>query len=453
MTPAMSQARLAAASAVNPGTSRTPSGLAEVLRSPIPQHESQKFDSASADNASTEPLSLVAPQAVQTSGLTRQQRAIFVALIAAVAGAGLYYLVTHYSREFTDDAQLDGDIVAIPSQVSAIVKRIAFVDNQRVRAGDLLVEFDAEITEAKIRQAEAALELERSLARTAEAEAEVTIRTAKARRDVAQSELAGTSVSSESARDAVREATALADAAEAANQYDHNAYARAQQLLAAGVLSTAELELSESKFRESTLGLERARAHLSALQHTVTQAQLAQLGAAAKLRENDVNALTEHAMSRARAARDRVAVAEANLRLARIELSHMNVFAPAGGIISKRSATSGQMLSVGQPIAQLIPDQRFWVTANFKETQLRHLRFGQAVKLRFDVDASHEYSGTVENIAGATGAKFALLPPDNATGNFTKVVQRVPVRIRLDAATLPATLVPGTSVEVTTVRP
>ncbi|MET0344053.1 MAG: HlyD family secretion protein, partial [Polyangiales bacterium] len=170
--------------------------------------------------------------------------------------------------------------------------------------------------------------------------------------------------------------------------------------------------------------------------------------ATAKLEVSDnVDTLMQQAAARAATARAQAETAQAVRDLAALELSYTKIHAPHDGVVSKKSINEGQAIASGQTIVQLVPDAR-WVTANFKETQVAHMRTGQPVKVQVDAFPDVKLSGHVQSFSGATGARFTLLPPDNATGNFTKVVQRIPVRIQLDAAPEGVPLLPGMSVSV-----
>ncbi|HMA94848.1 MAG TPA: HlyD family secretion protein, partial [Polyangiaceae bacterium] len=322
-------------------------------------------------------------------------------------------------------------------------------DNQRVRGGDLLVELDDDIARTKVAQAEATLAAETSAAAAAEADAVVAVRLAKGNRGMSEAQLASARVSVDAARDQIREAEVAREAAHAEERRTAADLLRTQKLANTGTASVAELEHVEADHRQAAFALEQADLRISNVRNAVVHAATRETEATAKLYGTHVEALVDQASRRAQAARARVGVADAALLLARLELDYTKIRSPADGIVSKRSVTVGQMVDVGQPVVQLIATQRLWVTANFKETQLKEMRAGQGVRLKFDVEPSTEYSGVVENFSGATGARFALLPPDNATGNFTKVVQRVPVRIRLGDVALPLNLIPGVSVEAT----
>jgi membrane fusion protein (multidrug efflux system) len=200
---------------------------------------------------------------------------------------------------------------------------------------------------------------------------------------------------------------------------------------------------------------EVARTELARAQATLESMQLASEQAQSKIAEaqarwsqsNQVDALVNEALARAEQARAAVATAEAQLKLAEIDLNYTHIYAPVAGIVSKRSVNVGQNVSVGQGIVQLVP-QRYWVTANFKETQLAGMRVGQPVEIEVDTYPDQALRGRVQSFSAATGSRFALLPPDNASGNFTKVVQRVSARIALESVPSEVQLRPGMSVSV-----
>jgi membrane fusion protein (multidrug efflux system) len=172
------------------------------------------------------------------------------------------------------------------------------------------------------------------------------------------------------------------------------------------------------------------------------------LEAAAKLKQSDqVAATMSEATARADQAHAQVELALAARELSALELSYTKIYAPNSGMVSKKSINVGQSVSAGQPVVQLVPEQR-WITANFKETQLGAMHKGQAVSVTIDAYPGVAFEGEVESLAAATGARFSLLPPDNATGNYTKVVQRVPVRVRVSTTRATQQLVPGMSADV-----
>lgn len=329
---------------------------------------------------------------------------LFLALVAAVMAFRTWrYRMAH---ESTDDAQVDGHIVPVLARVGGYVSAVMAEDNATVAAGALLVRIDS--TEYAVRLAQSDADV--AAAAAAVGQAEAALEAASQQRAVAESQI-------ESAR-------AAADRTRAD-------LARATELAATHVVSSQQLDAAQAAKDAAEAGLQGA------------QRQAGAAGAAIAVAQASLRAATARLAS-VRAGRQNVA----------LQLSYTRVVAPAGGVIARRSVEVGQLLQPGQPLLAIVADTTIWVTANFKETQLADMRPGQ--KVAFDVDAypgCHPV-GTVESVSPATGARFALLPPDNASGNFTKVVQRVPVRIHVDTACGPAQpLRPGLSVVVHVATP
>ena len=388
------------------------------------------------------------PAVVITETPKKPQRSIFIGLVLATVTAGAVWYVRQIGRETTDDAQIDADVVALPARTAAVVQRIAIADNQTVKAGDLLVELDAVPAQARLAQAQAALDAATAAADAADADARVAELNAWGNRSMARASLVGASSSVQSSHQQVAEATAAELAAQVAAAQARHDYERTAQLATAGSVAAAELEHAQAKYDEAQAALVQAQAHLRSVQSSTLLASSRVQEASARLSINDVDALVIQAKSRATVAHAQVAVARTARDSAQLDLSYTRIVAPQDGVISKRSVGVGQMVSVGQSIAQFVPRQQMWVTANFKETQLAHLRPGQRVDISVDANSSAKVLGVIDSFSGATGARFALLPPDNASGNFTKVVQRVPVRIRLTEVPAAMLLVPGMSVEL-----
>ncbi len=369
-----------------------------------------------------------------------------LALLAAVVGG---YLWLHRGLESTDDAQIDGDVVAVPSRLGGVVSAVHFSDNQQVMAGALLVELDPAPARARLAEAEAELLAARALADAEDASARLTEQSASAGRDVAKASLSGASIAVKATSAQITEARASVTAARSARDQARHDLERAQALAEKGAVPQAELDSAETRFASAEASLAQAEARVTSLEATTYQARAKVSEASARLGQADTVAVqVAEARARAASARARVATAEAQRDLAALDLSYTKIFAPRAGVVSKRSVSVGQMVSPGQATVMVVPRDSLWVTANFKETQLAGMRIGQPATI--DVDAfGRTLHGKVESFSGATGARFALLPPDNATGNFTKVVQRVPVRVRLDDAPADLPLLPGMSVDLT----
>ena len=297
-------------------------------------------------------------------------RPIVAALVvAALVGVVAYWFVAIRGRESTDDAFVEGHMVFLSPRVGGQVAEVLVEENTRVREGQVLVRLDASDYEARVAHARADVDA--------------------ARNRMSQSTAAAAGAAAQGRAAAARLRLAEQD------------LARMQGLSAQKVASTAQLE-SAVAVRDAALAEMRG-----AEQREI--AELAALGGDAPVRQ-----------------------AEAALREAELALAHTSITAPFDGVIGRKSVERGANVSPGQPLFALAADSGNWINANFKETQIGRMHLGDPVDVRVDAFPNRVWRGRVESISPATGAKYALLPPDNATGNFTKVVQRVPVRIALE---------------------
>lgn len=354
-------------------------------------------------------------------GYLREHPAVRYALIAAViiilVGAVLVW--RYYSvRESTDDAQVDGHITPISARVSGTVTKLNFNDNQKVNEGDILVQLDPRDYQVAVQRAQAELadaQAGASAARTNVPIANISsssgLATAQAAYNAAQKEV-------EAARARLREAQA---------NYDKVAkdLERIKSLVTKDEVSRQQYDAAVAADQSARATVDASNAAVATAESHVAQAEAAVRNAQAGPQQVRV---TE---ARAGSATAAVQKAQANLAQAELNLQYCTVRAPATGIVSKRSAEIGQVIQPGQPLAALVDLNDIYITANFKETQLKNMHPGQLVDI--DVDAyGHTLKGHIDSIGGATGARFSLLPPDNATGNYVKVVQRVPVKIVLE---------------------
>lgn len=361
----------------------------------------------------------------------RVRRGLIIAAVVALAAASVawYELSGQVS---TDDAQVDGTITPIAARVGGTVLAVEFDDNQQVEAGQVLVRIDPadyqvalDKAKADLAAAEASLAAERAgLPITEETSASGLTRAeaglARARSAAGQAE-AGL----EAARARQREAEATA--ARAAADLE-----RLEGLVDKEEVSRQQYDAAATGAAAAAAAADAARAGVTAAEHAAAQAHTAVDAAAAELRAART-APDQVAVTRAKvsAAEAKVAQARSAVQRATLELGYTTVTAPAAGVVSHKSVEVGQIVQPGQPLAALVNLGEVWVTANFKETQLEHMRPGQEAKV--DVDATGQtLTGKVDSIAGATGARFSLLPPENASGNYVKVVQRLPVKIVLD---------------------
>ena len=379
----------------------------------------------------------------------KRKRIVVAGIVGAAALAGSLLYVSRLGLESTDDAQIDAEVVALAPRTAGLVVRVHVADNQPVKVRDVLVELDNAPAKARLAQAEASLNAAIAAAEAADSEARITGTNARANKNVASASLLAASAGAGASRDQIAEADARVASAEAILAQATTEKDRTAKLVAAGALGPAVLDAARASFDTATAQVAQARANRAALKGAASQAASRVQEASAKAEQTqEVDLFITQAAARAKAAHAQVEQLRAARDLAALDLSYTKVTAPQDGVVSKKVVAVGQLLAAGTPIAQLVPGEKVWVTANFKETQIAKMHAGQPVTLEVDALPGQTLRGEVESFAGATGSRFALLPPDNASGNFTKVVQRVPVRIRIVDA--PAgRLVPGMNTALT----
>lgn len=396
-----------------------------------------------------EPEIAVDPAERSAPAKTKRFPLVPVLVVAALGAGGAGWLFAHRGLVTTDDAQIDADVIAVPSRAAGAVAKVHVTENQPVEAGDLLAELDAEPAKARLAQAEATVEAARSIADGADVDARVAELNARGNKSVAEAALQGASSLAGASRQQIAEGEAQIASATATLQKATGDLDRAKKLVASGAIAEAQLEPAQASFSTAEAALAQARAHLASLKASTSTAVSRVQEANAKLTQSsDVDALIDQARAKARTARAQVRTAEAARDLAALELSYTKILAPQRGTASRKTIAVGQMVAPGQTIVQIVTAQTAWVTGNFKETQIGGMRAGQATEIEVDAYPGVKFHGEVESFSGATGARFSLLPPDNATGNFTKVVQRVPVRIHLHDIPSGVALRPGMSAEL-----
>lgn len=355
-------------------------------------------------------------------------------ILALVVIAAAIFVWHYYSvRESTDDAQIDGHIDPISSRVSGTVLRVLHDENEFVQAGTLLVELDPKDYEVALDRARADLADAEANATAAQVGVPLTTTTSSSQLQAADAAVVAAEREVDSARSRVQEAQANYNkAAEDLKRF--------QQLVQKDEVSRQQYDAAVAAAAAQKATLDSANAMVANAESRAAQAR-AQAASAHTVPEQ-----VKVTRAKATAATAEVQRARAALAQAELNLQYTKIVAPVTGILSKRNVEPGQVVQVGQPLFSLVNLDDLWITANFKETQLKSMRPGQRVTIRVDAYGK-DYSGTVESISGATGARFSLLPPENATGNYVKVVQRVPVRIRLDKDQDPNHLLrPGLSV-------
>ncbi|NIE65388.1 HlyD family secretion protein [Burkholderia sp. Ax-1719] len=354
---------------------------------------------------------------VQTNSTARRaRRSMIVAgsvlvLLAAAAWGWHWWRVGRFI-ETTDDAYVRADVVTVSPRIPGYVTQVMVDDNQTVHRGDVLATLDDRDYRAKVQAAQAAL-LEAQAALQESAAAAQTL-------DAQLEQQASTIAQAQADVEAARAESVRRDA-------DANRY---HALLADEAASGQHWEAAHA----DALKARAALAHAVA----AAQAQREQSGVLRKkMAQNDAATAAAHA---------RESAAEAQLALATLDLEHTRILATQDGMVGQRSVRAGQYVEAGTPLLAVVPIHALYVVANFKETQLAAMRAGEPVELDVDTFAGQVLHGRVSGIAPGSGAEFALLPPDNATGNFTKIVQRVPVKIALEAMPRDGVLRPGMSV-------
>jgi membrane fusion protein (multidrug efflux system) len=390
--------------------------------------------------------------------------AIFGALVV-LAAVGVYLWVHSLNRVSTDDAQVDGHIIPISPKIYGKVLEVLVDDNQQVKQGQVLVRIDPQDYQAKLDQAQAAVSVAESQAQGANAGVPLTRDTTASSVTAAEAQLAAAradydqaQVESERAatadiavaRSNVETAQATADRAQADLErmktlVDKEEISRLEydSYLSSSRVAASQLQASKDKLAAVIKDAETKKAALLSAQARIAQAQ-AGIGQA-KATQQQVPVRVADASSAVAS----IAQAHANLETAKLDLGYTTIVAPVDGVVTRKSVEVGQVVQQGQGLLMLVPLQNVWVTANFKETQLADVRDGQRAEVQADLSGK-TYPGHVDSLAAATGTRMSLMPPENATGNYVKVVQRIPVKIVLDP--IPGgnqVLRPGMNIEAT----
>lgn len=406
------------------------------------------------------------PKAGEASVLTQPKyRGLLIGgtIVVLVAGALLYWYFS--GRVSTDDAEVDGHLAPISSKVSGNVVQVLVDDNQAVKAGQVLVKLDPSDYQQKVDQEQAALQLaqarsqsatvsvplQQETTQTGESSADANLLSARAMQSSAEiayqrsqtadlayakAEVSKSQAAFDKAHSDVLRMRPLADKQEISAQ-DFDGYVSTERQ------AQSDLDAANQKLAQAEQDSRAAKANLDAARSKVTaaQAQVAQ----AKANQKQVVERTADAA----AAKANIAQAQADLNAAKLNLSYTTIVALVDGVVTRKTVEVGQVVQPGQGLMVLVPLKDVWVTADFKETQLDHVVPGQRAEVHVDMYGK-TFSGHVDSIAGATGSRLSLLPPENATGNFVKVVQRIPVKIVLDP--IPpdkAILRPGMNVDAT----
>jgi membrane fusion protein (multidrug efflux system) len=390
---------------------------------------------------------------------------IILTVFLVLAGIALYLWLHSLNRVSTDDAQVDGHIIPVSSKIYGKIGAVLIDDNQQVKKGQVLVRIDPEDYQAKLDQEQAALAVAQSQSQSANAGVPLTrdtttsdVSSADAQLSAAQADYDKARVDFERAstadiavaRSNVQSAQATADRAaadltrmktlvdkEEISRLEYDSYVSAASVASSG------LQAAKDKLVAATQDAETKKAAVLSAQAHVAQARAGIAQATASQKQVTVR------VADASSAAANIGAARANVEAAQLNLSYTTIVAPMDGMVTHKSVEVGQIVQPGQGLLMLVPLQDVWVTANFKETQLAEVRNGQRAEVKADLSGK-TYPGHVDSLAAATGTRMSLLPPENATGNYVKVVQRIPVKIVLDP--IPGgnqVLRPGMNIEAT----
>lgn len=361
----------------------------------------------------------------------RKKWPIFIVIAILIVGGVLTW--RHYAGWVsTDDAQIDGHIYPLSARIAGHVVKVTVDNTQYVEKGTVLVQLDRTDYQVAVDRAKAQLADAQAAAQAARVGVPISSINTLSQVHSAQADVENAQAGIGAAEKQFQAAQARLQEAEANNVNAQDNLKRYAQLVGKQEVSQQQYDAADAAAKASAATVAGAEATAAAAEQQVAQA---------RSRLTQANAELHYAHTRpqqlrvtrakAEAAAATVQAAEAALQKAELDLQYTTIVSPTSGIVGKRTVVVGQNIQPGQALMAIVPTENIWVTANFKETQLKHMRVGQYVKIHVDA-YGRDYNGKVDGIAGATGVQFSLLPPENATGNYVKVVQRVPVRIVFD---------------------
>jgi membrane fusion protein (multidrug efflux system) len=382
-------------------------------------------------------------------GFLRQGAGRWILLLLLIAaGAGAYYGWQYYgARESTDDAQIDGHIHQISSKIFGTVIKVNVDDNQFVKAGTALVEIDPKDYQVAVEKAKADLAEAEASVRASQTDVPITQTSTSSRLSGSEAGVAQSRASLSSSEKQVDAAKARLNSAQARLREAEANYQKAARdvdrfkpLLAKEEIAQQQYDAAVAAAKALEADVDGARSQIAEAEQGIRVAESVVNEQRAKLAQSEATAAAartgpqEVAMTRARedSSEARVLQARANLAQAELNLSKTVLTSPIDGIVQNRSAEVGQVVQAGQAMLAIVPMEDIWVTANFKESQLKDMKIGQRAEISVDAYGGRAYQGHVDSFSATTGSKASLLPPENATGNYVKVVQRVPVKIVLD---------------------
>jgi len=400
-------------------------------------------------SAATETQTLSQPVTDSTGPRRRVNPLILGAVLILLAALGIGWYVYSQGFEDTDDAQVDGHLNPIASRIDGTVKAVHVDDNQTVQAGTLMVELDPSDDQVALQQTQA--QYDQAMAQLGAAHPNLPITRISNQNDLTsqQAEVVGSEAALAAAQHDLDSAVAKLKESEAVSERNQADFARYQTLYDKQEVARADYDQYKATAAAQIQTVASNQAAVASAQKTVEQraAQLAQQRS--KLQQTQSSAPLQVAIREAdiKSQQANAEATQAALEQSRLNLSYCRITAPVSGVVTQRSAEIGARISKGQQLFMIVQTSDLWVTANFKETQLARIHPGQHVRIH--VDALHDdFDGTVESMPAVTGSRASVLPPENATGNYVKVIQRLPVRIRFNSGQKDLDkLRPGMSVE------
>ena len=390
------------------------------------------------------------PGAPMTSSVKPRGRAPFVAggLAIIALGVALFIYVSRQGKEKTDDAQVEAHVSNIAARITGQVKRVLVSDNQEVKPGDTLVELDDRDQQVKVVAARADLAATNAQLNMAQTQLALTDKTAKANLAVAQGAIEQAAAVTGNTAALIDQAKADVAAAESRKQLTKLDRDRAEKLRATGAATQSEIDARVSADTQADAALAQARARVASALANRSNSTGTEVSARGRLLAAEtVSEQLQSAQAQVALAEARVAQAQAALDRASLELEYTKVRAEIAGTVTKRAVEPGQLVSPDRALMAIVDLSDTWVVANLKETQLADIKAGQPADVVLD-SFDGVLTGHVDSVAAGTGSRFSLLPAENATGNFIKVTQRVPVKVKLDDRR-GKLLRPGMSADVT----
>jgi membrane fusion protein (multidrug efflux system) len=395
------------------------------------------------------PLSGTQPEAAAKPAPRRKVLVVLPLLTALAAAGGALALLGGAGKETTDDAQIEGHVAYVAPHVAGQVKRVLVKDNQHVNVGDVLVELDDRDLNVRLDSARADVAAAKAQLHSSETQLGVTKKSVDSNLAVARGGMAQAASVQGTSRASIDQARAEISVAESRQKLAQLDFDRTSRLFQSNVVSQAALDAVSASLEQATANVTQATARLKSAEATRQNSSGTIESARGRVLAAEAGPeQIEAAQAAVELAAAKLNQAQTALEQAELNVSYTKIKAEVAGVVSRGSVEIGQMASPEKPLLALVPLNDTWVVANFKEDQIAHMKPGQLAEIEVDAFDGQKLKGHIDSLAGGTGARFSLLPPDNASGNFTKVVQRVPVLVRIDGIA-ELELRPGLSAKVT----